>query len=121
MARPQAGGLRVHVDERLERERSEGVRARLTAAAGLGRLEVERVEAEKSNLLLSTDIAAARRDRHCDADRSRDDGARNAPSVERKRSPKQWRDEVGRQRENAKEKTQERERTRDLTKDKDRD
>jgi ATP-dependent exoDNAse (exonuclease V) alpha subunit len=114
-------GQRAHVAERLERERSEDVQARLTRAAELGRLERERVEVEKSILVLSTDIAAARRDRDRDAVQTRDDRSKNAPSVERKLAPEQWRDQVRKQREEAKEKSREPERTRDRTKDEDRD
>src|SRR3984957_4635715 len=112
-------GLRAHVAERLERERSEDVQARLTRAAELGRLERERAEVEKSILVLSTDIAAARRDR--DAVETRDDRARNAPPVERNLSAQQWRDEVRRQREVAKDKSRGPDKSRDRTKDKDRD
>jgi hypothetical protein len=80
------------------------------------------VDVEKSILVLSTDIAAARRERDRDTTRSRDDRGKTAPpAVEKKLSPEQWRDEVRRQREEAKEKSQERERTRDRTRDKDRD
>ena len=114
-------GQRAHVAERLERERSEDVQARLARAAELGRLERERAEVEKSILVLSTDIAAARRERDRDVVVGRDDKGRNAPTVERKTSAEHWRDEVRRQREEAKEKSQKRERKRDRTKDKDRD
>src|ERR1700733_775264 len=114
-------GIRSRVSEPLDRERSEDVQARLTRAAELGKLERERAEVEKSILVLSTDIAAARRDRDRDAKATRDDRDRNAPSVERKLSPEQWRQEVRRQREEAQAKTKEPERTHDRTKDKDRD
>jgi hypothetical protein len=114
-------GIEARVARRLDQERAEDVQARLARAAELGRLERERTEVEKSILVLSTDIAAARRDRDRDAALNRDGEGRNAPSVERTTSAEQWRDEVRRQREDAKEKSQDRERNRGRTKDKDRD
>lgn len=114
-------GIRSRVSERLDRERSEDVQARLTRAAELGRLERERAAVEKSILVLSTDIAAARRDRDRDAANTREDRGRNPPAVERKLSADQWRDQVRRQRKEAKQRSQDRERSRDRTKAKDRD
>ncbi len=114
-------GIRSPVSDRLDRERRDEIQARLTRAAELGRFERERAEVEKSILVLSTDIAAARRHRDRALAPNRDDKGRAAPTVERKLSPEQWRDEVRRRREEAKEKARELERTHDRTKDKDRD
>jgi ATP-dependent exoDNAse (exonuclease V) alpha subunit len=114
-------GIEARVARRLDQERREDVQARLSRAAEFGRLERERAEVEKSILLLSTDIAAARRERDRDAVQQRDDRNRRGPTVEAKLSSEQWRDQVRRQREDAKEKNQDRERARDRTKDKDRD
>jgi ATP-dependent exoDNAse (exonuclease V) alpha subunit len=114
-------GIEARVARRLDQERAEDIQARLARAAELGRLERERAEVEKSILVLSTDIAAARRERDRDAAYSGEHKGRIAPAVERKSSAQQWRDEVRRQRQEAKPKTPERERSRDRTKDKDRD
>jgi len=88
------------------------------------RLERERREVEKSILVLSTDIAAARAERDR-AGTGRTDAKTRTPAQGRE-SPNrsaldQWRDEVRRAREEAKERSKESERTRDSTKDKDRD
>ena len=76
---------------------------------------------ERASSVQSTDIAAARRERDRDVALNRDDKGRSAPTAERKLSAEQWRDDVRRQREEAKEKSQDRERPRDRSKDKDRD
>jgi len=117
-------GIRSRVIEQRERERAEDVQARLTRAAELGRLERESREVEKSILVLSTDIAAARRERHRpDRSAPEKDRAAPAPVKENEKAIEfdRWRDEVRRAREEA---TQSREKdppTRDRGKDKGRD
>jgi hypothetical protein len=64
-------GIETRVARRLEQERAEDVQARITHAAEIGRLERERTDVEKSILVLSTDIAAARRERDRDAAQGR--------------------------------------------------
>jgi ATP-dependent exoDNAse (exonuclease V) alpha subunit len=53
-------GIEARVSKRLDRERAEDIQARLTRAVETGRLEREGREVEKTILVLSTDIAAAR-------------------------------------------------------------
>jgi ATP-dependent exoDNAse (exonuclease V) alpha subunit len=53
-------GIEARVSKRLDRERAEDIQARLARAAELGRLEREGLEVEKTILVLSTDITAAR-------------------------------------------------------------
>jgi hypothetical protein len=98
-------GIRSRVVERLERERAEDVQARLARAAELGRLERESRDVERSILVLSTDIAAARRERDGPT-RSAAEKQRSAPAPVKDREKKieldRWRDEVRRAREEAK-------------------
>jgi ATP-dependent exoDNAse (exonuclease V) alpha subunit len=112
-------GIPARVLRRLEEERAQEVQARLQRAAELGRLERERAAIDESILVLSTDIAAARRerDRALEADR-------RAPPPQRARDEKrseleQWRDDARRAREAAKSKTRERGPTRGRGKDRD--
>ncbi len=98
-------GNRSRVIEQRERERAEDIQARLTRAAELGRLERESREVEKSILVLSTDIAAARRER------GGLDRATPVPAKENERRVEfdRWQEEVRRARGQAKEKSREKE------------
>jgi hypothetical protein len=118
-------GSRSRVAERLERERTEDIQARLLTAAELGRLEREGTQVEKSLLVLSTDVAAAKRERDGLLRPVHEkDCAPGPPApapIEKTIEFDRWRDEVRRAREEA---TQAREKDaprRDREKDKDRD
>jgi len=117
-------GNRSRVIEQRERERADEIQARLSRAAELGRLERESREVEKSILVLSTDIAAAQRERHR-PDRSAPEKDRATP-VPAKENEKQiefdrWRDEVRREREEARARDSERDTNKSRGKDKPRD
>jgi hypothetical protein len=96
-------GMEPKVSRRLEAERVAEVQPRLEQAAELGRLEREQAHVTESILVLSTDIAAARRER--------DRGEKS--ELER------WCDDARRAREAAKEKTKDQKPTRDHDKDRD--
>lgn len=118
-------GIRSRVVERLERERAEDIQARLTRAAELGRLERESRDVETSILVLSTNIAAARRERD-GPERSDREKVRAPPTREsdheRRIECDDWKAEVRRAREEAKARLREREdRTRDRDQGKERD
>jgi len=98
-------GIEGRVLRRLEEERAQEIRARLERAAELGRLEREREELGRSILVLSTDIAAARRDR--------DQDSRQASGFQRTVTLEQWREEARRAREAAKEKSKEKSKDRE--------
>jgi ATP-dependent exoDNAse (exonuclease V) alpha subunit len=93
--------VRSEVAERVGRERAEEIQARLNRAAELGRLAREQAEVQKSLLVLSTDIAAARRERDQNTDRSKSAGTRLGEDA-RQLELDRWRDEVRRTREEAK-------------------
>jgi ATP-dependent exoDNAse (exonuclease V) alpha subunit len=69
-------GIEGRVLRRLEEERALEVQVRLERAAELGRLEREREEVTQSILVLSTDIAAARRQRALTLEQWREDARR---------------------------------------------
>jgi len=96
-------GIPVQVLRRLKEERAAHIQTRLERAAEIGRLEREQASLQQSILVLSTDIAAARRDR----DRGK------ASELE------QWREEARQRREAAQEKAKGRELTHDRSKDRD--
>lgn len=99
-------GIEPKVARRLEQERAQEVQARLERAAELGRLEREQADVGRTILVLSTDIAAARRDR----DRGKQSELQ------------QWREEARRAREAAKDRfkdARDREPVRDRRKDRD--
>jgi len=92
---------------RLEDERALEVQVRLERAAELGRLEREREEVGRSILVFSTDIVAARQERdRAAAAQARAANLRPAPQG-RSVTLEQWRGEVRRNREAAKEKSRE--------------
>jgi ATP-dependent exoDNAse (exonuclease V) alpha subunit len=96
-------GIEPKVSRRLEAERVAEARAQLERAAELGRLEREQARVKESILVLSTDIAAARRER----DRGKQSEL------------EQWREEARRAREAAKERAKEHRQHRDRGKDRD--
>jgi hypothetical protein len=111
-------GIEPQVARRREEERTEEIQKRLLRAAELGRLEREEARVSESILVLSTDIAAARRDR----DRAGvPRGGEPTPQVEadKKRiAAEKWRDEARRAREAAEAKSKDRQPA--STRDKDR-
>ena len=96
-------GIEPKVSRRLEAERVQEARALLERAAELGRLEREQAHVKESILVLSTDIAAARRERD-----------RGKPS-----ELEQWREEARRTREGATRDKGDRGLARDRSKDRD--
>jgi ATP-dependent exoDNAse (exonuclease V) alpha subunit len=93
--------IRSDVAERLERQRAEEVQARLERAAELGRLEREQREIQQSMLVLSTDIAAARRERNRSPEPAKSDEERPA-ETSKQLELEQWHDGVRKAREESK-------------------
>lgn len=117
-------GNRSRVVEQRERERAEDIQSRLSRAAELGRLERESREVEKSILVLSTDITAARRERDgLTRSAPERDRATPAPAKDNEKRIEfdRWRDEVQRAREEAKQSREKAAPKRDRGKDKGRD
>jgi ATP-dependent exoDNAse (exonuclease V) alpha subunit len=112
-------GIPARVLRRLEEERALEVQARLERAAELGRLERERAALDQSILVLSTDIAAARRERDRAAEAERRAPEPPKTPGEKRSELEQWRDDARRAREAAKGKTKEHVPTRDRRKDRD--
>jgi hypothetical protein len=112
--------VRSEVAERVGRERAEEIQARLNRAAELGRLAREQAEVQKSLLVLSTDIAAARRERDKVPEQLKSGQGRPAEKF-KQLELEQWRDEVRRARDAAKRKPSGREadKTRDKNKTRD--
>jgi ATP-dependent exoDNAse (exonuclease V) alpha subunit len=111
---------RSEVAERLERERAEDIQVRLARAVEVGRLEREQAVVQKSILVLSTDIAAARRDRGRSPELLEPDRGRTSEDSKRL-ALEHWRDEVRRARESGKRKESDRDQGKTRGKDKARD
>jgi ATP-dependent exoDNAse (exonuclease V) alpha subunit len=112
-------GIESKVSRRLEQERAQDVQGRLERAAEIGRLEQEQVATRESIMVLSTDIAAARRER----DQRADSGGRTRQTPEltdgKKSNLSTWREEARRAREMAAEKSKDRGPARDRGKSRD--
>jgi ATP-dependent exoDNAse (exonuclease V) alpha subunit len=110
-------GIESNVTRRLEEERALDVQARLERAAELGRLEREQAATRQSILVLSTDIAAARRERDRAAEEKRRD--QRSRKSDKQSELERWREEARRARETAQQKSKDHTRNRDRGKDRD--